>query len=93
MRKRRGISNFSFTPVTWALECPVHLGEVRLEYPVGAGLPTASGADVTYESQRVYCPQEGGHTFNVEDAKATTFNDDGSVSASGVVIGTSFLLA
>jgi hypothetical protein len=90
MRKRRGIQFPSFNPVTFAWECPKHPGELRLEYPVGQNaifLPGASGnANITYESQRVYCPQAGGHTFNVEDLKATIFNDDGSVSAAGVPV-------
>lgn len=90
MRKRRGIQYPSFVPVNFAWECPVHAGELRLEFPVGQNkifAPGASGtAAVSYESQRVYCPQGGGHTFNVEDAKATIFNDDGSTASSGVSV-------
>ena len=83
MRKRRGIQYPSFNPVNFALECPVHANELRLENPVGK---TPNSGHVTYESQRLWCPQAGGHTFNIEDCNATIFNDDGSVADSGVPV-------
>lgn len=91
MRKRIGQQYPSFNLVTYAWECPVHPGELRLEYPVGQPEifgTAASGntSHVTYESQRVYCPQGGGHNFNVEDLHATVYDMQGNISASGVPV-------
>lgn len=89
MRKRRGIQFPSFNPVNFAIECPKHPGEYRLESPVGQFQIFGSGAQtplVDYQSNRYSCPQGGGHSFNIEDAKATIYNDDGSIQASGVPI-------
>lgn len=90
-RYRQGIQYPSFNLVQFALECPKHPGIIALENPVGQNAIfdiAASGntAHVTYESQRLFCPQGGGHTFNVEDCNATIYNSNGTIAASGVPV-------
>jgi len=90
MRKRTGMQYPGFNLVTFAWECPVHAGELRLEFPVGQPNIFPSGANhsdnATYESQRIYCPQGGGHTFNPEDCNATVYDSQGNIAASGVSV-------
>ena len=91
-RLRRGIQYPGTNLVTFALECPIHAGELSLEYPVGQfnlyGSISGSGTTppITTESQRLYCPLGGGHTFNLEDCKATVYDSVGNIAASGVPV-------
>jgi hypothetical protein len=82
-RKRFGYANNTFTPINWQVECPIHPGVSNIEYPV-ASVPGTS--KVEFAMDIYYCPTSGGHTFRIEDANATTFNDDGSVQSSGVPV-------
>ena len=83
MRKRIGVAKHTKVPVFWAVECPLHPGEKQIEYPQSAG---AASAKVGLGQVSFYCPQASGHTFNLEDAKATIYNADGSVAASGATL-------
>lgn len=83
MRKRIGVAKHTKVPVSWAVECPLHAGEKKIEYPKGQ---VGASTKVNYGMMQFYCPQESGHTFNLEDAKATLYNEDGTVAASGVAL-------
>jgi|GEM_PF-3835746 hypothetical protein len=84
MRKRISYLKHTKVPVSWAVECPLHPEEKKIELsPLG---PVGASSKVNYGMRQYYCPQESGHTFNLEDAKATLYNDDGTVSASGVAL-------
>jgi len=81
IRKRIGTAKHTKTPVNWAVECPLHAGQKAIEYPVAKGNPASNQID--YSRLVFYCPTGSGHTFNLEDAKCTVYNDDGTVAASG----------
>jgi hypothetical protein len=83
IRKRIGVAKHTKVPVTWAVECPLHAGQKNLEYPVGKA---PIGSSVDFSRVLFYCPSGSGHTFDVEDAKATIYNEDGTVAASGVAL-------
>jgi hypothetical protein len=89
MRLRRGWLQNNFTAITWAPECPIHAGETNLEYPVGCQVINLSG-HVESMMEQFYCPQGGGHSFPVEEAKVTIFNDLGQIVASGQNLGGTF---
>jgi hypothetical protein len=81
--KRRGIRKHTFTPVTWAVECPLHPGELHIEYPIGR---IGNSAKAEAMAELFYCPQDDGHTFPIEDAKVTTYDAAGNVEASGLTL-------
>jgi hypothetical protein len=84
MRKRIGVAKHTKVPVTWAVECPLHPTETKVDMaPLG---PVPASSKVNYGMRQYYCPQGSGHTFNLEDAKATIYNDDGTVAVSGAAL-------
>jgi hypothetical protein len=78
---RRGITKHSYTPVTWAVECPIHPNQLNIEYPVGKAPSTAK---VEHAMGLFYCPVSGGHNFALEDAKMTTYDVNGNINGSGL---------